>query len=65
MLFPGWPSARACPAFSREVFVAGTSIRGPAVIEEAESTTVVGPNGAARIDGYGNLIIAMSPKDLQ
>jgi N-methylhydantoinase A len=65
MLFPGWPSVRSCRVFSREVLAAGTSIRGPAVIEEAESTTVVGPNGVARLDGYGNLIITLPPKDLQ
>lgn len=33
----------------------GTTIRGPAVIEERESTAVVGPGSAARVDEFGNL----------
>ncbi len=30
-------------------------IQGPAVIEERESTMVVGPGGSARVDAFGNL----------
>jgi N-methylhydantoinase A len=33
----------------------GAELRGPAVVEERESTTVVGPGGRARVDELGNL----------
>jgi N-methylhydantoinase A/oxoprolinase/acetone carboxylase beta subunit len=33
----------------------GTELRGPAVVEERESTMVVGPGGRARVDRFGNL----------
>jgi len=33
----------------------GTEVRGPAVVEERESTAVVGPGSVARVDGFGNL----------
>jgi len=33
----------------------GTELRGPTVVEERESTMVVGPSGRARVDRLGNL----------
>src|SRR6266699_2900143 len=32
-------------------------IKGPAIIEQRESTAVVGPSGTAHVDGHGNLVI--------
>lgn len=32
-------------------------IAGPAIVEEAEATSVVPPGATARIDGAGNLLI--------
>ena len=57
LLFPGWSAPRMCAVFSRSDLHAGTRIRGPAVIEESESTTVVGPGGSATVDAYGNLVL--------
>jgi N-methylhydantoinase A len=39
----------------RYQLVPGAELRGPAVIEERESTMVVGPGGRARVDRFGNL----------
>jgi N-methylhydantoinase A len=35
----------------------GQHLRGPCLIEESTSTTVIPPGWGARLDGYGNLII--------
>jgi N-methylhydantoinase A len=59
MLFAGWTRYRDCPVYSRYELASGTRLRGPSVVEEDESSTVVGPGGAASVDGYGNLIISV------
>lgn len=37
----------------------GEVVRGPAVIEERESTAIVGPGGRAELDGAGNLVVTV------
>jgi N-methylhydantoinase A len=37
----------------------GDAIRGPAVIEEAGSTLVIGPGGAARVAASGNIVVTL------
>ncbi len=32
-------------------------VQGPAIVEQRESTAVVGPSGTAHVDGHGNLVI--------
>ena len=32
-------------------------IQGPAIVEQRESTAVVGPSGTAHVDANGNLVI--------
>jgi N-methylhydantoinase A len=59
VLFAGWTRYRDCPVYSRYELASGTRLRGPSVVEEDESSTVVGPGGAASVDGYGNLIISV------
>jgi N-methylhydantoinase A len=60
MLFAGWPAQRACAVYSRYDLAPGAALSGPAVVEEDESATVIGPGGSARVDAYGNLIVAVS-----
>jgi N-methylhydantoinase A len=45
--------------FDRYRLRAGVVIEGPAVVEERESTAVIGPGGRARIDPHGNLMVAL------
>lgn len=45
--------------YRRDKLSAGNSIRGPAIIEEPTSTTVVGNDQTCSVDRYGNLIIAL------
>jgi N-methylhydantoinase A len=46
-----------CTVYDRYGLTAGASYRGPAVVEERESTTVIGPDARFTIDKYLNLII--------
>jgi N-methylhydantoinase A len=52
--FDGWYD---CPIFDREKLVSGNQVRGPAIIEQMDSTTVVHPGQTANIDRFGNIII--------
>jgi N-methylhydantoinase A len=46
-----------CAVYDRYALVAGQRIQGPAVVEERESTVVVGPDAAFTLDRHGNLVI--------
>jgi N-methylhydantoinase A len=46
--------------YDRYAMKSGTRIEGPAVVEERESTTVIGPGGSARVDQFGNLEVEMA-----
>ena len=47
----------SCKIYNRYALKAGDNFRGPAVIEERESTAVAGPDTRISIDKYLNLII--------
>jgi N-methylhydantoinase A len=47
--------------YDRSELAAGTSLTGPAIIEERESTTVLPPGVTARVDEYANLIAETRP----
>jgi N-methylhydantoinase A len=44
------------PVYDRYRFVAGERFEGPAIIEERESTTVIGPRARISVDGRLNLL---------
>ena len=46
-----------CRIYDRYLLVPGCTIQGPAIIEEHESTTVIGPLDRASVDQWLNLII--------
>src|SRR5829696_7604405 len=46
-----------CPIYDRYALGADAAFPGPAVVEEFDSTTVVHPGWAARVDPVGNLLI--------
>lgn len=62
MLFAGWTRRRSCAVYSRYDMGPGKAVAGPAVIEEAESTTVIGPGAKAVIDAKGNIVILLHGK---
>lgn len=47
-----------CAVYDRYALAPGTTVDGPAVFEERESTLVVGPDAQVTVDDYGNLVIA-------
>jgi len=47
-----------CPVYDRERLGAGDAFRGPAIVEEWNTTTIVHPGQRLGVDDYGNLIIA-------
>jgi N-methylhydantoinase A len=46
-----------CPVYNRYALPPGTNLPGPAVVEERESTVIVGPDARFSIDDYLTLII--------
>lgn len=46
-----------CTVYDRYAFKPGFTFEGPAVVEERESTTVLGPDTKVRVDEYLNLFI--------
>jgi N-methylhydantoinase A len=48
------------PVYDHYKLPVGHVIQGPAIIEQRESTAVVGPSGTAHVDVHGNLVINIS-----
>ncbi len=53
--------AKETPIFSRDLLEAGDEIAGPAIVEQLDTTTVIFPGDAARVDAHGNLLIEVRP----
>ena len=45
------------PVYWRSSLAAGDEVAGPAVIEEYGATIPLHPGFAARVDGFGNLLV--------
>jgi N-methylhydantoinase A len=45
------------PVYDHYKLPVGEEIQGPAIVEQRESTAVVGPSGRAHVDANGNLVI--------
>lgn len=50
------------PIYDRASLLSGNLIEGPALIEEAYTTTVIFPDQEAKVDKYGNIIIEVYKK---
>ncbi len=48
--------------YQRDAFGPGDAVAGPAIIEQADTTTLVEPGMQARVDEFGNLLIPIPPK---
>ncbi|MDP2726888.1 MAG: hydantoinase/oxoprolinase family protein, partial [Dehalococcoidia bacterium] len=55
--FPEYGEYRSCTVYDRYGLFQGAAFEGPAIVEERESTTVIGPGGHATTDEYLNLIV--------
>jgi N-methylhydantoinase A/oxoprolinase/acetone carboxylase beta subunit len=49
------------PVYDRYALATGMTLTGPAIVEERESTAVIGPGGRARVDAGLALIVEMTP----
>jgi N-methylhydantoinase A len=47
----------ACPVYQRERIDVGLQIAGPAILDQFDCTTVIGPGQSARVDEWKNLIV--------
>jgi N-methylhydantoinase A len=54
----GWVE---CPCVDRATLGDGSLVRGPAIVEQPDSTTVVLPGQRGRADRFGNLVIRGGP----
>jgi N-methylhydantoinase A/oxoprolinase/acetone carboxylase beta subunit len=46
------------PVYDRYLLPAGAALPGPAIVEEKDSTMIVGPGATGRVDEYLNLVVA-------
>ena len=53
----------ACEVLDRYALVPGVTIEGPAVIEERESTCVLGPGDRATVDAHLNLVAELAGEE--
>ena len=49
-----------CPVLDRYALASGAVVEGPALIQEDESTSVLGPGERVTIDAFGNLIAELA-----
>jgi N-methylhydantoinase A len=47
----------ACPVYQREHLDVGLALRGPAILDQFDCTTVVYPGQTAQVDAWKNIII--------
>jgi N-methylhydantoinase A len=57
--FPEAAGYMTCPVYDRYQLVPGARLRGPGIIEERESTVVVGPGAEAEVDVHRNVVITL------
>ena len=62
--FPEYADYRDTPVYDRYLLRPGVRITGPAIIEEQESTAVIGPGGDVRLDDQLNLIVSLNRNDI-
>ena len=53
----------ATAVYDRYLLGAGTAMQGPAVLEERESTVIIGPGSSCEVDGSGSLVVTLPGKE--
>ncbi|MDQ3808910.1 MAG: hydantoinase/oxoprolinase family protein [Chloroflexota bacterium] len=56
--FPEWGEHRPTPVYDRYLLRPGARLDGPAVLEERESTTIVGPTARLEVDHFRNVHVS-------
>ncbi|MBI1735788.1 MAG: hydantoinase/oxoprolinase family protein [Candidatus Rokubacteria bacterium] len=52
----------ACPIYARTKLPRGARLRGPAVVEQLDATTVIEPGDLTHVDKYGNILITVNAR---
>jgi N-methylhydantoinase A/oxoprolinase/acetone carboxylase beta subunit len=60
--FPEAQGYADTPVYDRYALAPGTSLTGPAIVEERESTTVIPPGVTATVDEYATLLAEIGPR---
>jgi N-methylhydantoinase A len=55
--FPEHDGYIETPVYDRYALAPGASFSGPAIVEERESTLIVGPGGRGRVDEHWNIVV--------
>jgi N-methylhydantoinase A len=55
--FPEWEEHRPVPVLDRYLLRSGEQFEGPAIVEERESTTIIGPATRVEIDASGTMSV--------
>jgi N-methylhydantoinase A len=58
--FPQYADYRDTPVYDRYELGPGATVTGPAIVEERESTAVLGPSAVGTVDEFANLIVRMA-----
>ncbi len=53
--FPAWGEHRPTAVYDRYLLAAGAKFSGPAIVEERESTVIIGPDASVEVDEFRNL----------
>jgi N-methylhydantoinase A len=61
--FPEHRGFAATPVYDRYALQPGTALVGPAIVEERESTLVVGPGARLQVDEFGSLVVEPPPPE--
>ena len=56
--FGGWTDT---PIYDRAALRPGHTFKGPAILEQADTTGVIEPGMHARVDAFGNVLVEMAP----
>lgn len=59
VILPGDEEPTEIPLYNRETFGAGTTVTGPAIIGQMDTTTLLARGAVATIDEYGHMLIEL------
>ena len=51
---------RDVPVYQRQALPVGFELAGPAIVEQADTTTLVYPGHSAQVDGFGNILVEVA-----
>lgn len=51
---------RDVPVYQRQALPVGFELAGPAIVEQADTTTLVYPDHSAQVDGFGNILVEVA-----